>query len=151
MSAYDPDTGFRTGSFAQRNPGAYFAIFGVIYAIAWFALSMAGHHARTGKYTAAAVIVPLSSAHSPRAFTTLSGVGALPGVRGQAKQQPPSKGDGVPADRDPKLIRLEKDVGLATAHAEVIEAFEKYLDSMEPWTGSSEPSSPPAHRKKQPA
>jgi hypothetical protein len=56
MTAYDPDTGFRNGSFAQRNPGAYFVIFGVIYAAIWFGLSMAGHHAKTGKYVMGAVI-----------------------------------------------------------------------------------------------
>ena len=57
MGAYDPDTGFRSGSLAARNPGAYFAIFGAVYAILWFGLSMAGHHAKTGKYIVAAVIV----------------------------------------------------------------------------------------------
>ncbi|MGA7054776.1 MAG: hypothetical protein WBZ37_26610 [Mycobacterium sp.] len=57
MGAYDPDTGFRSGSFAARSPGAYFAIFGVVYAAIWFGLSMAGHHAKTGKYIVAAVIV----------------------------------------------------------------------------------------------
>jgi TetR/AcrR family transcriptional repressor of nem operon len=34
----------------------------------------------------------------------------------------------------PKLIRLEKGVGASTAHAEVVEAFERYLDSVEPPT-----------------
>jgi TetR/AcrR family transcriptional repressor of nem operon len=34
----------------------------------------------------------------------------------------------------PKLIRLEKGVGASTAHAEVVEAFERYLDSVEPRT-----------------
>ena len=57
MGAYDPNTGFRSGSFAARNPGAYFAIFGGVYAAIWFGLSMAGHHAKTGKYIVAAVIV----------------------------------------------------------------------------------------------
>jgi TetR/AcrR family transcriptional regulator, transcriptional repressor for nem operon len=32
----------------------------------------------------------------------------------------------------PKLIRLEEGVGISAAHAEVVEAFEKYLDSVEP-------------------
>ena len=32
----------------------------------------------------------------------------------------------------PKLIRLEKGVGVSTAHADVVEAFERYLDSVEP-------------------
>ena len=54
--AYDPQTGFRNGSLAQRNPRAYFLIFGVVYAAIWFGLSMAGHHAKTGKYVVAAVI-----------------------------------------------------------------------------------------------
>jgi TetR/AcrR family transcriptional regulator, transcriptional repressor for nem operon len=34
----------------------------------------------------------------------------------------------------PKLIRLEKGIGASTAHAEVVEAFERYLDSVEPPT-----------------
>jgi TetR/AcrR family transcriptional regulator, transcriptional repressor for nem operon len=32
----------------------------------------------------------------------------------------------------PKLIRLEKGVGVLTAHAEVVEAFERYLGHVEP-------------------
>jgi TetR/AcrR family transcriptional repressor of nem operon len=32
----------------------------------------------------------------------------------------------------PKLIRLEEGVGLHTTHAEVVEAFERYLDTVEP-------------------
>ena len=32
----------------------------------------------------------------------------------------------------PKLIRLEEGVGISAAHAEVVEAFEQYLDSAEP-------------------
>jgi hypothetical protein len=32
----------------------------------------------------------------------------------------------------PKLIRLEEGVGISAAHAEVVEAFEQYLDSVEP-------------------
>ena len=32
----------------------------------------------------------------------------------------------------PKLIRLEEGVGISAAHAEVVEAFERYLDSVEP-------------------
>jgi TetR/AcrR family transcriptional repressor of nem operon len=32
----------------------------------------------------------------------------------------------------PKLIRLEKGVGASTAHADVVEVFERYLDSVEP-------------------
>lgn len=36
----------------------------------------------------------------------------------------------------PKLIRLEKGVGVSTAHAEVVDAFEQYLDSIEPTAGA---------------
>jgi len=36
----------------------------------------------------------------------------------------------------PKLIRLEKGVGISTAHAEVVEALERYLGSLEPPAGS---------------
>lgn len=32
----------------------------------------------------------------------------------------------------PKLIRLEESVGAATAHADVVKAFEAYLDALEP-------------------
>ncbi|MET0577252.1 MAG: TetR/AcrR family transcriptional regulator [Ilumatobacteraceae bacterium] len=32
----------------------------------------------------------------------------------------------------PKLIRLEKGVGVSTTHAEVVKAFERYLDTVEP-------------------
>ncbi len=32
----------------------------------------------------------------------------------------------------PKLIRLEEGVGLSTTHAEIIEAFDAYLESVEP-------------------
>jgi TetR/AcrR family transcriptional regulator, transcriptional repressor for nem operon len=32
----------------------------------------------------------------------------------------------------PKLIRLEEGVGISAAHAEVVEAFEQYLDAAEP-------------------
>jgi TetR/AcrR family transcriptional repressor of nem operon len=35
----------------------------------------------------------------------------------------------------PKLIRLEESVGISTAHAEVVDAFERYLDSVEPLAG----------------
>lgn len=38
----------------------------------------------------------------------------------------------------PKLIRLEKGVGVSTTHAEVVKAFERYLDTVEP----SEPAPP---------
>lgn len=36
----------------------------------------------------------------------------------------------------PKLIRLEKGVGVSTAHADVVEAFERYLGSVEPTAGA---------------
>jgi len=32
----------------------------------------------------------------------------------------------------PKLVRLEEGVGVSTAHVEVVKAFEKYLDEVEP-------------------
>jgi AcrR family transcriptional regulator len=32
----------------------------------------------------------------------------------------------------PKLLRLEKGIGISGAHAEVVEAFERYLESVEP-------------------
>jgi TetR/AcrR family transcriptional regulator, transcriptional repressor for nem operon len=35
----------------------------------------------------------------------------------------------------PKLIRLEAGVGVSTAHAEVVKAFEQYLESAEPSAG----------------
>jgi len=35
----------------------------------------------------------------------------------------------------PKLIKLEEGIGVSTAHAEVVEAFERYLDSAEPRPG----------------
>jgi TetR/AcrR family transcriptional regulator, transcriptional repressor for nem operon len=37
----------------------------------------------------------------------------------------------------PKLIRLEQGIGVATAHAEVVEALERYLGSLEPRRGRS--------------
>ncbi len=51
----------------------------------------------------------------------------------------------------PKLIRLEEGVGLATAHGEVIEAFEKYLEATEPSGGLAGPPRSSAQRKKRPA
>jgi AcrR family transcriptional regulator len=42
----------------------------------------------------------------------------------------------------PKLIRLEEGVGVATAHREVVQAFQEYLDAMEP------PPRPRASRRK---
>jgi TetR/AcrR family transcriptional repressor of nem operon len=47
----------------------------------------------------------------------------------------------------PKLIRLEKSVGVATAHAEVVDAFERYLDAVEPPAGTPVPETPDGHRK----
>jgi TetR/AcrR family transcriptional regulator, transcriptional repressor for nem operon len=50
----------------------------------------------------------------------------------------------------PKLIRLEQGVGVSTSHAETVEAFEKYLDSVEPSEPTNrQPSS--AGRKKRPS
>jgi AcrR family transcriptional regulator len=37
----------------------------------------------------------------------------------------------------PKLLALEAGIGISTAHAEVVQAFEDYLDAVEPRTGSS--------------
>ncbi|MGE2736589.1 TetR/AcrR family transcriptional regulator [Mycolicibacterium vaccae] len=42
----------------------------------------------------------------------------------------------------PKFLNLEKGVGVETAHAELTEAFERYLDSIEP------PAKPKAARKR---
>jgi AcrR family transcriptional regulator len=51
----------------------------------------------------------------------------------------------------PKLIRLEAGVGVSTAHAEVVKAFEEYLDSVEP-SARARRRKPSARRsKKQPA
>jgi AcrR family transcriptional regulator len=36
----------------------------------------------------------------------------------------------------PKMINLESGVGVSTTHAEVVEAFERYLDRVEPQAGS---------------
>ena len=36
----------------------------------------------------------------------------------------------------PKLLTLEAGVGVSTAHAEVVQAFERYLDAVEPPTGT---------------
>jgi hypothetical protein len=41
---YDPNTGFRNGSLAQRSPVAYFLALGAIYSAIWFGLSLLGHH-----------------------------------------------------------------------------------------------------------
>jgi AcrR family transcriptional regulator len=46
----------------------------------------------------------------------------------------------------PKLIRLEQGVGLATAHAEVVDAFEEFLESVEP-SERSGPTGTPSLRR----
>ncbi|OBK74281.1 TetR/AcrR family transcriptional regulator [Mycobacterium sp. 1274761.0] len=46
----------------------------------------------------------------------------------------------------PKFLNLEKGVGVKSAHAEVTEAFERYLDSVEP-RASGMPKRKPAARK----
>lgn len=45
----------------------------------------------------------------------------------------------------PKLLRLEEGVGVTAAHQEVVEAFERYLDAVEPATP---PAAPARGRKK---
>ena len=47
----------------------------------------------------------------------------------------------------PKLIRLEAGVGVSTAHAEVVKAFEQYLESVEPSAGARR-RKPSARRSK---
>lgn len=47
----------------------------------------------------------------------------------------------------PKLVRLEKGVGVSTAHEEVVEAFERYLDAVEPPAGASRAEPSGARRK----
>jgi TetR/AcrR family transcriptional regulator, transcriptional repressor for nem operon len=47
----------------------------------------------------------------------------------------------------PKLIRLEQAVGVSTTHAEVVEAFERYLDKVEPHRGP-QGTEAPARRTK---
>lgn len=54
---YDPNTGFRNGSLAQRSPGAYFVLLGVIYSGAWFVLSFLGGHHRSGGVIVAEVFI----------------------------------------------------------------------------------------------
>ena len=48
----------------------------------------------------------------------------------------------------PKLIRLEEGVGVSTAHAEVVNAFEQYLDSVEPSAGARRRTPSAGRRKK---
>jgi TetR/AcrR family transcriptional regulator, transcriptional repressor for nem operon len=47
----------------------------------------------------------------------------------------------------PKLIRLEKGVGISTAHNEVVDAFERYLDAVESPGAAAARKSPPGRRK----
>ena len=44
----------------------------------------------------------------------------------------------------PKLIRLEESVGASTAHADAMEAFERYLDALEP----AKPAAPTRRKKR---
>jgi TetR/AcrR family transcriptional regulator, transcriptional repressor for nem operon len=50
----------------------------------------------------------------------------------------------------PKLIRLEKGVGIAATHAEVVDALERYLDAVEPSAGAARAprAEPPEGRRK---
>jgi AcrR family transcriptional regulator len=48
----------------------------------------------------------------------------------------------------PKLIALEEGVGVATAHKEAVQAFERYLDSVEPRAGTSRRPAPRRRSKK---
>jgi TetR/AcrR family transcriptional repressor of nem operon len=47
----------------------------------------------------------------------------------------------------PKLIRLEKGVGISTAHNEVVDAFERYLDAVESSGAAPPRKSSPGRRK----
>jgi TetR/AcrR family transcriptional regulator, transcriptional repressor for nem operon len=47
----------------------------------------------------------------------------------------------------PKLIRLEKGVGISTAHNEVVDAFERYLDAVESPGAAPPRKSSPGRRK----
>ena len=46
----------------------------------------------------------------------------------------------------PKFLNLEKGIGVKSAHAEVTEAFERYIDSVEPRRGRSNRKSTPRKR-----
>jgi hypothetical protein len=46
----------------------------------------------------------------------------------------------------PKFLNLEKGIGVESAHAEVTEAFERYLDSVEPRATSSPKRKAPARK-----
>lgn len=50
----------------------------------------------------------------------------------------------------PKFLNLEKGIGVKTAHAEVTEAFERYLDAVEPRIAPSKKKTP-SRRRKSPA
>ncbi len=39
----------------------------------------------------------------------------------------------------PKLLTIESNLGVSSLHAEVLEAFERYLDTIEPRTASRHP------------
>lgn len=47
----------------------------------------------------------------------------------------------------PKLLNLEKGVGVKSAHAEVIEAFERYVDAVEPRTAPPKKKAAPRRAK----
>jgi AcrR family transcriptional regulator len=51
----------------------------------------------------------------------------------------------------PKLIRLEEGVGVSTTHAEVVKAFEQYLESVEPSTAATRRKSSARRSKRRPA
>jgi AcrR family transcriptional regulator len=46
----------------------------------------------------------------------------------------------------PKFLNLEKGIGVKSAHAEITEAFERYLDSVEPRVGSKQKRKPTARK-----
>jgi AcrR family transcriptional regulator len=51
----------------------------------------------------------------------------------------------------PKFLNLEEGIGVKSAHAEVTEAFEKYLDLVEPRTSPAKKKAAPRRRKTQTA
>jgi hypothetical protein len=46
----------------------------------------------------------------------------------------------------PKLLNLEKGIGVKSAHAEVTEAFERYIDAVEPRPARSKRKAPGRRR-----
>lgn len=50
----------------------------------------------------------------------------------------------------PKFLNLEKGIGVKSAHAEVTEAFERYLDSVEPRAAAKPKRKPPARKAASP-